>query len=144
MKKTKQFPTKEQFYSSLSETTITDEEHQFAKSVWKKFKCKNLIEYAALYCKIDTILLAEVFQKFRKEMFNFSGIDPSHYISLPSYSFDSMLKLTKCNIELISEPNIDMIHFIESGIRGGMSFINTRILEAANDEEIVYIDANVS
>jgi len=96
---------------------------------------------------LDTILLAEVFQKFRKEMFSFSGLDPSFYISLPSYSFDSMLKFTGCEIKLPLE-DINMVHFIENGIRGGMSFINTRVLKPCDipgqEAEIVYIDANVS
>jgi hypothetical protein len=39
-----------------------------------------------------------------------------------------------------------MVHFIDSAIRGGLSFINTRHLtiDDASDEEIFYIDANVS
>lgn len=146
MRKTKKCPPLKAFYSSLSEKNISDDDYQFVKKTWKKFGCKNLIDYTEIYCKLDTILLAEVFQKFRKEMFAFSGLDPAFYISLPSYSFDSMLKFTKCKIDLLE--NIDMVHFIENGIRGGMAFINTRILEptSAPDEEseIVYIDANVS
>lgn len=148
MIETRNFPDIESFYSSLSEETISKENYEFAKKVWKKFNCKNLSEYAELYCKIDTLLLAEVFQQFRKDMFNFSGLDPAHYISLPSYSFDSMLKVTGCEIELISGNNINMIHFIENGIRGGVSFIGTRKLEHCEtpglEKEIVYVDANVS
>ena len=76
----------------------------------------------------------------------FSGLDPAHYISLPSYSYDSMLKLTKSVISLPT--SIDMVHMLESGKRGGMSFIGTRDLTASNqkgdESEIIYIDANVS
>jgi hypothetical protein len=143
METTTKCPNIKAFYSSLSEKSITREEHNFVKKTWSLFKCRNLLDYARIYCKLDTILLAEVFQKFRKEMFNFSGLDPAFYISLPSYSFDSMLKLTKC---VITTPNDDInkIHFIENGIRGGMSFIGSRKLEPVNNEsEIVYIDANV-
>ena len=77
-------------------------------------------------------------------MIAFSGLDPARYISLPAFSFDSMLKLTSCKIDLPQDINI--VQFIESGIRGGVSFINTRHLEASKDlnEEILYIDANVS
>lgn len=146
MVSTTSFPKQKHFFSSLSETSISEENHKFAKSVWKTFKCKNLVDYVKVYCELDTLLLAEVFQKFRSSMHAFSGLDPSHYISLPSYSFDSMLKLTDCKIELITEPNIDMIHFIENGIRGGMAFIGTRKLEIEDPEkeEILYLDANVS
>ena len=91
MKNTTTFPLQENFYSSLSEETISDEDYAFAKKVWKLFKCKNLLEYAELYCEIDTILLAEIFQHFRQDMIKFSGLDPARYISLPAFSFDSML-----------------------------------------------------
>jgi len=146
MKSTLQLPPADSFYSSLQEKSISKEGHDFALKVWKTYNCKNLLEYTEIYCKIDTILLAEIFQKFRKDMLIFSGIDPARYISLPGFSFDSMLKLTKCQIELPQD--INMIQFIESGIRGGVSFINTRHLEVDQskdcDEEIQYIDANVS
>lgn len=145
MEKTRKLPCKESFYSSLSEKTISDNDHRFAKRVWKKFNCKNLVDYAKLYCRIDVLLLAEIFQQFRRDMFKFSGLDPAFYISLPGYSFDSMLKLTKVRIELPQD--INMVHFTESGIRGGMSVINTRVLEPCDEPgketEIVYIDANV-
>lgn len=143
---TKKIPKRSAFYSVLNETTISAEEHKFAKKVWKTFKCKNLLDYTKLYCKIDTLLLCEVFQSFRKAMMGFSGLDPAHYISLASYSYDSMLKMTKSVINI--PPTIDMVHMLESGKRGGMSFIGTRDLVASEKEgqesEIVYIDANVS
>ena len=146
MLETKKIPKRSAFYSVLNETTITADEHKFAKKVWKKFECKNLLDYTKLYCKIDTLLLCEVFQSFRKAMAGFSGLDPAHYISLASYSYDSMLKMTKSIITI--PPTIEMVHMLESGKRGGMSFIGTRDLMASEKEgqesEIVYIDANVS
>lgn len=142
---TKKLPRRSQFYSALSEKTITLEEHNFAKKVWKKFECKNLLDYTKLYCKIDTLLLTETFQYFRQSMMSFSSLDPAHYISLPSYSYDSMLKMTKSVISI--PPSIDMVHMLESGKRGGMSFIGTRDLTASDkkgeESEIIYIDANV-
>ena len=146
MRKTIELPKRKEFYSSLSEETISKEDYKFAKKVWKKFKCQNLLDYAKIYCKIDTILLAEVFQKFREDMHRFSGLDPAHYISLPSYSYDSMLKMTKCEIQ--QPDDINMVQFIESGKRGGVAFIGSRKLipssRPQNKSEIVYIDANVS
>lgn len=143
MKNTTTFPEKKHFYSSLSEETISDVDYAFAQKVWNRFKCKNLLEYTELYCEIDTILLAEIFQRFRKDMIKFSGLDPARYISLPAFAFDSMLKITKCELDLPT--NVEMVHFIEKGIRGGVSFINTRYLKTKarkKNEEIHYIDAN--
>jgi hypothetical protein len=146
MESVKELPEREHFTSSLTEKTISATDHKFAQKVWKKFACDNLIDYTKVYCKIDTILLAEVFQKFRKSMHTFSGLDPAHYISLPSYSYDSMLKLTQSKIGLPRD--INMVHFLESCKRGGMSFIGTRHLKPCDkpdeESEIVYLDANVS
>ena len=146
MESVTELPERKHFTSSLTEKTISASDHKFAKKVWKKFKCDNLIDYTKIYCKIDTILLAEVFQKFRKSMHTFSGLDPAHYISLPSYSYDSMLKLTKSQIGLPQD--INMVQFLETAKRGGVSFIGTRQLkpsiEPGNESEIVYLDANVS
>jgi len=144
MKNTSKLPKRKCFYSELTETCIEKGDHAFAKSVWKMFDCENLLDYTKIYCKIDTVLLAEIFQKFRSDMHRFSGLDPSHYISLPAYSFDSMLKITNCVLDQLGD--INMVHFLESAIRGGVSFINTRYLKVQKDspQEIIYIDANVS
>lgn len=153
----KKLPKRKEFYSQLSEKSISAVDHKFAKKVWKKFECRHLVDYTLIYCKIDVLILSELFEAFRDEMMNFSGLDPSHYISLPAYSYDSMLKTTKSIIELPTD--INMVHFLESGKRGGMSVIGTRHLKPSPattstqntsenrpsfmDSEIVYIDANV-
>jgi hypothetical protein len=57
-----------------------------------------------------------------------------------------MLKMTGCTIS--TPPEINMVHMLETGKKGGMSFIGTRDLKCLNkpgeESEIVYIDANVS
>ena len=80
---TTKLPGRKHFYSKIQEKSITKEEHIFATSVWDTFKIKNLRQYAELYCTIDTLLLAEVFQKFRKTMMDFCQLDPVYYVSLP-------------------------------------------------------------
>lgn len=141
MLETVRLPPLKAFKSVISETTISHEDYKFAKQMWKQFQCKNLVDYCELYCKIDTILLAEVYIAFRNKMFSFTNLEPSFYISLPAFSFDSMLKMTKNEIELPTD--IDIIQFLEQAKRGGVSFINTRHLEVKSDkEEIIYVDLN--
>ncbi|KAE9523180.1 hypothetical protein AGLY_016413 [Aphis glycines] len=45
-------PEKEDFYSTLTEAEINDEEYEHAKNVWNHFGCQTLGEYSDLYLKI--------------------------------------------------------------------------------------------
>ena len=48
-------------------------------------------------------------------------LDPCHYFSSSGLSWDTMLKMTGIELELISDT--DMHLFIEKGMRGGISYI---------------------
>ena len=64
-----------------------------------------------LYFKADVLLLADVFEKFISTYLKYYRLDPCHYFSSPALSWDSMLKMTKIELELISDT--DMYLFIE-------------------------------
>lgn len=51
-----------------------------------------------------------------------------------------MLKITNTDIGLMTD--IDMVRFIQNGLRGGVSYINTRYQESNDTTDILYIDAN--
>lgn len=99
-----------------------------------------------LYNESDTYLLADVFIHFRKTMHSKFGLDPCQYISLPSYGFQSMLKMTKVKLDHIYD--IDMYLFLTQQIRGGLSFIANRFETSINpvtlveDRSLLYYDAN--
>ena len=42
-----------------------DKDYNHAQKVWEVFGVNNLGEYHALYVQCDTLLLADVFEKFR-------------------------------------------------------------------------------
>ena len=144
-------PTKEDFFSILNNEHITDEDYNHALKVWKTFSLKNMGEYHDLYLTSDILLLADVFENFRKTCLEYYKLDPCHYFTSPGLSWDAMLKMTKIKLELITD--VDMYQFIEKGLRGGMSYIANRYAKANNkymkeyDEKapskyIMYLDAN--
>ena len=59
-------PNKESFYNSLTLENITGVDYIHANNVFKTFKLNNLGDYHDLYVQGDTLLLADVFENFRK------------------------------------------------------------------------------
>ena len=146
-----QLPEKEKFYSSLSGKGITDEEYAHANQVWETFGCRNLGDYHDLYVATDSVLLAEVFENFRKVCQEKYGLDPAHYYSAPGLSWDALLEKTEVELDLLTD--MDMHLMIERGMRGGISMVSKRHAKANNplvegyDPEqptsyITYLDAN--
>ena len=146
-----ELPTKDQFYSILNDQHITDDEYDHAKKVWKAFKINTMGEYHDLYLGSDVLLLADVFESFRKTCLQYYKLDPCHYFTSPGLSWDAMLKMSNIKLELMTD--IDMFQFIEKGMRGGVSYIAHRYGKANNkymkeyDEKvpskyIMYLDAN--
>ena len=146
-----QLPSKEDFYSILNDKHIEDKDYQHAQNVWNTFNIKNMGEYHDLYLASDILLLADVFENFRKTCLKYYKLDPCHYFTSPGLSWDAMLKMTNIKLELMTD--IDMFQFIEKGLRGGISYIANRYGKANNkymkkyDEKapskyIMYLDAN--
>ena len=78
-------------------------------------------DYHDLYLKSDVLILADVFENFRKTGKEYYNLDPAHYFSCPGFAWDAMLKMTDINLELITD--IDMYQMEEKGLRGGVSYI---------------------
>jgi hypothetical protein len=140
MRETSELPPHAEFYSRLNNGNVSDEEYRHAQTVFTHFKCSNLLQYCELYCELDVLLLAECFLSFRREVMDEFGLDPCHYISLPQLCFDCMLRKTGAAIELMTDP--DMIMTLESGIRGGVSFIGTRHVKEEESSCNMYWDQN--
>ena len=144
-------PQQEDFFNKLNDTDISDEDYEHAQRVWKAFNIKTMREYHDLYLKSDVLLLADVFETFRDVCLKNYQLDPCWYFTAPGLSWDAMLKITKIELELLSDPN--MLLMIEKGIRGGISTIihrwaqaNNKYMENYNPKEkstyIKYLDAN--
>ena len=129
LKETK-LPSKDLFYSKLYDEHISDEDYQHAIKVWKSFSCKTLKDYHDLYLKSDFLLLADVFENFRKNCLKHYKCDPCHYYTAPGLAWDASLKETNQNLELLKD--YDMLMMFERGIRGGITHISKRYAEANN------------
>ena len=86
-------------------------------------------EYNDLYLKI-ILLLVDIFENFRNSCIANYCLDPAHYYTLLGFTWDAMLKHTHIRFELLTD--IDMIMFIERGIRGGLSQYSSRYVQANN------------
>ena len=146
-----QLPSKDMFYSLLTDEGITDDSETHAQRVWNTFKMKTMGEYHDLYLKSDILVLADVFENFRKICLQYYKLDPCHYFTSPGLSWDAMLKMTNVQLELMTD--IDTFQFIEKGMRGGISYIANRHGKANNkyitgydpqkpSKYIMYLDAN--
>ena len=111
-------PSKESFYSNLTMEKITETDYIHANIVFKTFKLNNLGDYHDLYVKSDTLLLADVFENFRKAYIKTYELDPAHFISLPGLAWQACLKKTGAELELLTD--YDVLLMIEEGIRGGI------------------------
>ena len=122
-------PSQDAFFSKLSDSPFSDTEDAHATQVWTAFECESMADYHDIYMKCDVLLLTDLFQKFRATC-------------LAHYSLDSCLAGTDNRYR----------HFIEDGIRGGISMITTRYARAnatlpaydANRPRVnlIYLDAN--
>ena len=82
---------------------------------------KNMGDYHDHYLEKDVLLLADVFKKIIDTCMKFYELDPSHYFSSPRLSWDVMLKMTRVQLEKISDSNKYL--FIEKGLRRGISYV---------------------
>ena len=145
-----QLPSKDDFFSKMNNTHITDDEYKHAQNVWNKFHLKTMGDYHDLYLISDVLLLADVFENFRKTCLEYYRLDPCHYFTSPGLSWDAMLKMTEVQLELITDvtyllilfgptwtlkagiTDVDMYQFVEKGMRGGISYIANRYGKANN------------
>lgn len=144
-------PPKSAFRNDLSGEDISDEDYTHAQKVWDAFQMQTFGDYHDLYLKTDVLLLTSVFESFRDLSLTTYKLDPCWFVSSPGLSWQSMLKCTKVELELLTDP--DMYLFFETGVRGGVSTISKKYAVANNkylpdyDETkpsnyLMYLDAN--
>ena len=109
---------KEEFHSNLNMENITDAYYNHEKRVYTDLEIKTFGEYHDLYLKSDTLLLADIFENFRKMYLIIYELDLVKFLSVPGLAWQAALKKTEVKLELLTD--IDMLLMVEKGIRGGI------------------------
>ena len=123
-------PPIKNFYSSLELDDITEEDYNKTSEIYKKLNCKNIKEYLDTYLKLDICLQSDIFNVFRKCIWDKFEIDCSKYITSCSLSLDLMLKYTEVKIELIRD--ISIFDNANSSILGGICIASQNIVDDRN------------
>ncbi|XP_063223272.1 uncharacterized protein LOC134531497 [Bacillus rossius redtenbacheri] len=127
---TASLPTKDAFHNVLSGTDVSDLDYTHAQKAWDVFHCATLKEYALSYLRVDTCLLADIFESFRFVCLQHYSLDPAHYITAPSLAWDALLIKTGVRLDLVTDPDIYL--FLESAVRGGITNVSRCHAKANN------------
>ena len=123
-------PSIENCYSKLTSEDISHCNYNQAENVSKKIECKTIGDYHDLYLKSGVLILADVFENFRKTGKEYCNLDPAYYFTCPGFAWNAMLKMTYINLKLITD--INMYQMVEKGLRGGVSYIANRYSKPNN------------
>ena len=81
---------------------LSDKVYNQAQKVFEEY-CTDMGDYYDLYIQTDTLLLADVFQKFRDTCIEIHGLDPSYFYSAPGLAWQACLKETDVKLELLTD-----------------------------------------
>ena len=94
-----------------------------------------------LYLNCDVLLLADVFESFRKTSISYYKLDPANYITIASYAWDAMLLQTGISLDLIADK--DLLATVEKSKRGGYTFVGTERYVKANNQYLEDYDPTI-
>ena len=109
---------------------IRDTDCMHGKRVCKDFEIKSFGEYHGLYLKSDILLLADVFESFRKMCLKIYQLDPAKFLSAPGLAWQAALKKKEVKLKLLTD--IDMLSMVAKGIREGICHAIHRYTKANN------------
>ena len=135
-----QLPPQSDFFDNLTQLPLRDSDYAIAQRAWTEFQCQTFKDYTSAYLRLDIYQLADVFETFRTMALSQDGLDPVNYVSLPDLSWDSAFKMTMTRVDLLTDSV--MYEMFESGIRGGMTFVNKHRVQRKEGTEILYVDEN--
>ena len=88
--------SKDKFYSKLNLEDISSDDYAHTINVSDTFNISNLGEYQNLFVKLDTTLLADIFEKFRDKHIETDKLDPAYFLTTQGLSRWARLKKNRC------------------------------------------------
>ncbi len=82
----------------------------------------------------DVLLLADVFENFRKMGLTYYKLDPANYLAAASLAWDAALLQTQIELELRSDQEI--LTMTEKAKRGGLTFVGAKRYAEANNKQM--------
>ena len=67
---------------------ISDKDYNNAQKVFEEF-CTDIRDYHDLYVQCNTLLVADVFEKFRDKCLEICGLDRSNFLSAPGLAWQA-------------------------------------------------------
>ena len=111
---------------------ITDAVYMDVKRVSNNFEINNLGEYHDLCLKNNALLLACVFENFRKMCLKIYYLDLAKFISTPGLTWEAALKKTGVKLELFTDT--DILLMVKKGIRGEICYAIYQSVKANNKD----------
>ena len=105
------------FNSTLTNSSITPDQYNFAQKMFDLGKCSNLVDFLELYLLVDILLLSEVISNFRKICIEVYKLDPCAMATTPSLAMESALLTKKFPIGLMWDQEI--VDLVKEHLKGG-------------------------
>ena len=123
-------PNKPSFYSSLTDSHITNADYSHALQVWNVCNCETILDYVKIYLDMDVGLLADIYLQWRETLLELFGLDSLYFLTLASYTFEAFFWKSKVQLDCISDENL--FQLITRNIRGGFCSVGKRYVRANN------------
>lgn len=138
-----EFFDQKDFYSSLKEKDISDEEYENVKKNFKLLRLETLGDMNRIYNFQDTLILCEIFEQRSVLLEKLFKFNPRKCNSASSFSGYVHRNKSKCNIVMPTDAK--KIRVFENTLIGGYSCVNTRMafdtrlfLKDAKNEKVVF------
>jgi len=118
----------EVFFSTLSQEKCSEELYNTACVVYRRFKCKSLLDFLNVYNILDATLLADVLAYQKKMAEAHFKMDMFRFVSSPSFVFHAAIESATINLEFVRD--IQIHQMVRQSIRGGIVNVTTRWAKA--------------